>query len=514
MSLIAALALAAASPPSASCQAALGPMYEGTEEEALPGRVNGATLNAQSLAALRRRQGSATITVVGGAFRGADFRAARLRNVCFLDTDLSGSDWRGADASGVGFIRANLAGAKLAGARMPFVALREPKMEGVDASAADFSGGRLDGGWDGSMDNVVLERANLARFDFACGITIGDSCVSGSGVNLRGADLTEARLADWNGEASFAGARIDGTRIALQQLRDIADANLAGSIVLAAGEVEVPVSAAEHAVLLSHTIADAPPPPDAPSFDCARARSRAERAICAESAYELRDLDRTLAAIYRRAAAANPGIAARQRAWLAEREACAPGCLARMYEARMGELIAGMGTPAWARPGARALFVSQRRAFEDSFRSDPLYRRILPVIVADASARVIVRVRADGTIDVDGDATGGNAHSCTLGGERLRFDPRTGWYSGPYEARADDPREWSARPMPVLRFIGDTAEVYRNGVAGWGEDSLDPRPSEYASCGARASFDEMVRVPVSEAELDRMIADLAAASGA
>ncbi|HEY0011849.1 MAG TPA: pentapeptide repeat-containing protein [Allosphingosinicella sp.] len=509
MSLIAALALAAASPPAGSCQAALGPLHEGTAEDAMPGRVDGATLNAQSLAALRRRRGAATITVVGGAFRNADFRAARLRNVCFLDTDLSGSDWRGADASGVGFVRSNLAGAKLEGARMPFVLLREPKMEGVNAAAADFSGGRLDGGWDGSMDDVVLARANLSRFEFACGITIGDACVSGLRVDLRGADLTGARLSDWNGDAAYMGARIDGTRIALHQLRDVADANLAGPILLAAGDVALPISAADHAALLPRLAAAAVAPPDAPSFDCGRARSRAERAICAADAYELRELDRDLAAVYGRAAAANPAVAARQRAWLAEREACAPACLPRMYEARIGELIAGLGTPQWARSGARALFVSERTEFLDSFRTDPLYLKILPVIVADAAARVIVQVHADGTIDADGDAIGGNAHSCSLGGERLRFDPRTGWYSGPFQRHPEDPPEWSERPMPVLRFIGDTAQVYRNGVSGWGEGSLDPRPSEAASCGARAHFPHMVRVPVSDAELDRMLAELA-----
>jgi uncharacterized protein YjbI with pentapeptide repeats len=507
MPLIAALALAAASPHAGSCQAALGPLHEGTAEEALPGRVDGRTLNAQSLAVLRRRRGAATITVVGGAFRGADFRAARLRNVCFLDTDLSGSDWRGADASGVGFVRANLARARLEGARMPFVALREPKMEGVNAAAADLSGGRLDGGWDGSMDRLVLERANLRGFRFDCGITIGDSCASAAGVNLRNADLTGARLSDWNGEADLTGARIDNTRIALHQLRDIADAALAGPILLPTGDGDLPISAAEHAVLLTQLAADTAPS-DAPSFDCARARSRAERAICAADAYELRELDRSLSAIYRRAAAADPAVAARQRAWLAEREACAPACLPRMYEARIGELIAGMGRPTWARPGARALFVGGRTDFADTFRSHPLYLKILPAILEDGFARVLVRVNADGTIDADGDAIGGNAHSCTLGGERLRFDPRTGWYSGPFQARPEDPREWSARPMPVLRFLGDTAEVYRNGVAGWGENSLDPRPSDYASCGVRAHFPHMVRVPVSDAEFDRMIAAL------
>jgi uncharacterized protein YjbI with pentapeptide repeats len=505
MSLIAALALAAASPPAGSCQAALGPLYEGTAEDALPGRVDGATLDAQSLAALRRSRGAATITVVGGAFRNADFRAARLRNVCFLGTDLSGSDWRGADASGVGFVRANLAGAKLEGARMPYVALREPKMEAVNAAAADLSGGRLDGGWDGSMDNVVLERANLRGFHFDCGITIGDSCVSAEGVNLRNADLTGARLSGWNGRATFAGARIDNTRIALHQLRDIAEATLAGPILLPADGADVPISAAEHALLLTRLVSDTAPP-EAPAFDCSRARSRAERAICAEDAYELRYLDRSLGAVYRRAVAADPAVAVRQRAWLAERERCAPTCLPRMYEARIGELIAGMGTPAWARPGARALFVSGRTAFDGSFRSHPLYHRILPAILADAFARVLVRVNADGTIDADGDAIGGNAHMCSLDGDRLRFDPGTGWYSGPYQAQQSDPADWSRRPMPVLRFVGDTAEVYRNGVGSWGEDSRDPRPSDYASCGARAHFPHMVRMPVPEAELDRMIA--------
>lgn len=508
MSLIAALALAAAAPPAGSCQAALGPMHEGTVEEALPGRIDGTTLTPQSLAALRRRQGAATITVVGGAFRNADFRRAGLRNICFLDTDLSGSDWRGADAAGVGFVRAELSGAKLEGARMPFVALREPKMEGVNAAGADFSGGRLDGGWDGSMDNAVFNRANFARFDFACGITIGDSCVSAAGVGLRGADLSGADLSDWGGEAVYTDARIDGTRIALHQLRDIAEADIAGPILLAGGEAEVAISAAEHAALVARLRPDAPPPPDAPSFDCGRARSRAERAICATDAYELRELDRDLAAIYRRAAAANPDVAARQRAWLAEREACAPACLGRMYQARVGELVAGMGPPAWARPGARALFVSERTEFEESFRGDPLYLRILPAIVGGAAARVIVQVNPDGTIEADGDAIGGNAHSCSLGGDRLAFDARTGWYSGPFTPGPDDPRDWGQRPMPVLRFIGEAAEVYRNGVAGWGADSLDPRPSDYASCGARAHFPHMVRVSVPEAELGRMIAEL------
>jgi hypothetical protein len=152
------------------------------------------------------------------------------------------------------------------------------------------------------------------------------------------------------------------------------------------------------------------------------------------------------------------------------------------------------------------LFVQPDVHFASAFRSHPLFARILPVLIDGASGRLLVRVNANGTIDADGDAVGGNAHLCSLGAEGLSPDRSTGWYSGPYEGDADTPAALRGRPMPVLRFLGEIAQVYRNGQGGF-EGSPDPRGSDYASCGARASFGDLVRVPVTEAEAAELLRD-------
>jgi hypothetical protein len=128
----------------------------------------------------------------------------------------------------------------------------------------------------------------------------------------------------------------------------------------------------------------------------------------------------------------------------------------------------------------------------------------VPVIIGSGWSQAVVRVNPNGTIDASGEAVGANAHSCSLGGEGLRFDPATGWYSGPQQSAAEMPAPWRTRPMPVLLLWGERAEVYENGRSGQGGEEGDPRSSDYASCGARAAFSEMVRMPVSEAEIARI----------
>ncbi len=80
-----------------------------------------------------------------------------------------------------------------------------------------------------------------------------------------------------------------------------------------------------------------------PSFDCARARTAPEQAICADVA--LARLDRALASAYRTsldfaAEDAAGAVKSAQRAWLSERNACGgdAGCLAAAYEARLAAL--------------------------------------------------------------------------------------------------------------------------------------------------------------------------------
>lgn len=497
MSLVIALALQAAAPVQ-DCQAAIGPVHDGPELTSLPNQVDGARVGgAAELVRLRAQRGAAPLIVNGGNFARADFGGASLRNLCFVGSNLSGSNWQGADATGTAFVDANLEGANFQRARLRRVLLRQANLQDADATGADLSGGRMDGGWDGSVENLRLDRANLSGFHFDCGITIIDGCPIAGDLRLPGADLTGARFSTYFRFADWTGARIDRTEVSLQQLMDLDRAELAGPILVRGGDTVVTITPAELRTLRPH-IAPASAEPRA-SFDCTRARTAVERQICAPDSAYLRQLDAELAGLYRRALAADSAVAGEQQAWLRERDRCGAdgNCLDSRYRARIGRLIGRLGPPDWIRPGIYALFVEPDISFAAGFQDDPLYRRLLPVLIDGAPGRAVVRVNADRTIDAAGGAVGANAHLCSLGAERLRFDSATGWYSAHPQGDARTPARAGARPVPVVRLRGDRLEVYRGGHADFEED---PRPGDYASCGARASFGEMVRVPVTAGE--------------
>ncbi|MEY4270306.1 MAG: hypothetical protein RLZZ58_1522, partial [Pseudomonadota bacterium] len=50
-------------------------------------------------------------------------------------------------------------------------------------------------------------------------------------------------------------------------------------------------------------------------------------------------------------------------------------------------------------------------------------------------------------------------------------------------------------PMPVVRLWDDQLEVYRGGGS-YNDAGEDSRPSDYVSCGARAFFVTLTRLPV------------------
>lgn len=153
--------------------------------------------------------------------------------------------------------------------------------------------------------------------------------------------------------------------------------------------------------------------------------------------------------------------------------------------------------PSWRRPGATSLFVEATVSFDPAFRATSLYRRLVPVLAGNPPSRVLVTVRRDGRLDVEGDASGGGGHVCSLSGEGLRLDRATGWYSGPHRPYPSEPPEWRDRPMPVLRFRGDWAQAYQP----WHQ--RDPRMGDYITCGARAGFGDMIRLPLTSAEARR-----------
>lgn len=487
------------------CQAALGPLYDGVDVAALPEQVDGKTIaGAAGLARLRASRGDRLLVINGGAFAGADLRQANLKNICFVGTDLSRSDWRGASAPGLGFIDTDLEGARLAGARLPRILLRQANLKDVDATEADFSGGKMDGGWNGSVQNLRLDRANLQRFRFECGITIGDGCPIDGDMSIQAADLTEASLSEYFRFSSWAGARIDRTEVSLAQLLDLDAAELAGPIRVRGGDTAASLSPAEFRTARPHlSVVGAPRPA---SFDCAGARTPVEQAICGQEGENLRSLDAEVAELFQRARASDPQVVAEQQAWLARRDRCGAdiSCIDTAYHQRRDALLGRVGPPDWVRPGAVALFVEPDVGFAPAFRDHPLYRKLLPVLIDGARGRAVIRVRPDGSLEAAGDSVGANAHLCSLAAERLTFDAANGWYSGPYEGDEETPAALRGKPLPVIRFNGDWLEVYRAGQGGW-EGSEDPRPSDYASCGARASFGDMVRVPVTRGEVEALL---------
>jgi hypothetical protein len=138
-------------PESRACRDA--PNYLTGDFERLPGQVDGTLVRgASGLRKLRRKWGNALIILRGGDFSGADLRGARLHNICFVGSKFIGSDWRNARAPGVGFFWSDLTGARLQGARMRNVLIDGPELAKVDATGADFSGGRLSGNAMGSWE--------------------------------------------------------------------------------------------------------------------------------------------------------------------------------------------------------------------------------------------------------------------------------------------------------------------------------------------------------------------------
>jgi len=91
---------------------------------------------------------------------------------------------------------------------------------------------------------------------------------------------------------------------------------------------------------------------EAASFDCARARSASERAICGNRALEDRDVKMaTLYTVNRQLAGGMGALGAmrdRQTQWLGERERCGANvaCIRRAYDTRITELERGVAASA------------------------------------------------------------------------------------------------------------------------------------------------------------------------
>lgn len=488
--------LAAAATP---CEAMLGDLWGEHEPAADVRTVDGTGIRSPE--ALIKAVGQGAI-VQGGSFVGWNFSRMALSNACFVEADLSRSDWTEARAAGIGFIKSNLTDAVLTGIRAPGALFRDANLTNVRAEKADFSGGKLEGGWfDGSVDGLNLDGANLSGFEFSCGITLSDGCPlysSDMPMSARGANLSGAKLSSFHryglNDVELDGALLDRTEISPAQLASLKGRMITHPLVLVGGDARTELTAAE-AQSLADDVAIADPGVRDPSFDCAKAASVAERTICLPDNRDLADADRLLAKTFAQARARNPQLVAEQRQWLKQRDACMgqefpADCLRTAYATRQGQLLGALGESNWLKPGEAALFVDDELPVSDAMRQTPLFKRLAPLLAQASMGYAYIERTADGRYDASGESIGANAHTCTLGAAGLSLDPLTGWYG----VRDSE----SNRRIRVVQIDGDWLRVFADGHP-YGEEAEGS--SDYASCGARAAFGPMRRIALPAAVL-------------
>lgn len=441
-----------------------------------------------------------TILIEGGNFSAWDFTAVKLSNICFEGSDLSDSNWTGTSAAGLGFINANMSGANMSGAVMTDILIRSSNFSRANASGADWSSGKLDGGWDGDVEGLKLDDTNLTGFRFDCGITVADGCpLARSGMSVRGANLA---FSDWSSfgfyDADMTGAILNQTIISPRQLTDFKDAMSMGGIFLSGGDEKVMVLPETWAVLMASALAMEQE--DAPSFDCSAAQTAVEKQICAEENSLIRQYDRQMAALYKQVRKRGKDVEGAQKAWLAKRNGCAvqpdiAACLRQSYDQRVGRLIGLLGEPEWLLSGEEALFLESVVPLGEEVTGSQSYADLVPVLAGASRSSLWVKRSVDGSIEAAGEAVGANAHLCSLRVKGLRFDPASGWYS------LSGPANGARRMFPVLRYHDGRIEVYQNGRLSAEEELPETGPDtgdaqNYISCGARASFPPMVQMAV------------------
>ena len=492
------IAQAVISKPAPTCYAVFGNIWDDADKGIEQREIEGSSLKTPAeFKSLNGKRYSGFTVIKGGDFSGWDFSGMPLERTCFVEANLADADFSKVDTTGIGFIKSDLTGANMRGTKLAGVLFRDAKLENIDARGADFSDGHFDGGWfEGNVAGWNLDDANMRSFTFACGITLPDGCPVYSGgapISARGTDFTGATLHSFGLYNIITdGAKLDQTIIGPGQLPQLRTADIGGDLILRGGDSDVRITPVEARILLAQ-YADQEGIVSNPSFDCSAARSKVEQEICGEYATDLRLLDRQIAALYKRAKVADATVSASQQAWLRARNKCnaeeyAVDCIHESYALRKGQLLAQLGESDWLAPGEAALFVSDVLPVPDAFSKTPLFTKIIPALVGASMTEILVSRREDGLYSIKGSSIGANAHTCSLGADILYFDKATGWYSIVTEGPA----------VPVFQIMDGRLTVFENGKADY---EKYPEASNYASCGARASFPETMRITVDEQTL-------------
>jgi uncharacterized protein len=519
------------SAPAASCQTSAGDVYDEKERAAaIDGKIlTSRTMLVSKIIEQNRDGRKVAVEVAGGDFTGWDFSRITLNNVCFNDSVMKNTTWDDVTLNGVGFIKVDLEGASFKASKMPYVLLRESILKDVDMTGAVLTAGKLDGGWGGSLEHWNLTAADMRHFRFVCSITISDGCpIDREGIKLDNANLTSAEIDGYYlTGVSSKNTVFDDTVVSLWQLPMLSSAAVKGAVRVRGGDELASITPAEVLTLNAAFNAGEVQETKA-SFDCAKAATAAEKVICESYQTGLRNMDRYLASVYKRALARDPAIANTQKLWIKRRDMCsgkdAGTCIMDEYIRRIAqlELVAGTADP--LAKGETALYISRRVNFPPEFAKTALFRRLAPVIIGDSNAQITLTRNKNGSYSISGEAVGANAHTCDAGGDNLHLDRTSGWFSGRPDdgsaVKADSkylrlpplnsqdsarpnpknivaPNQPERRPLvPAFRIQGEVLYIFGDGHADY-----EKYPDAFASCGMRAYFSDMHRIDVPEESL-------------
>ncbi|MEM1134148.1 MAG: hypothetical protein AAGH53_14550 [Pseudomonadota bacterium] len=481
------------------CAQALGDIYGSDAEPIEATEFTGDDIASVDELSTIVESGEGQITIVnGGDFSGWDFRDATLRRVCFKGTKLANSNWQGMTARQIGFIEADLGGANMAGAKMPGVLFRNTGLVDTNSIGADFRNGQFDGGWfKAKIDGWRLDNAKLIGFRFACGITLDDGCpvyTGAPGISLANANLTDADLSSYGHYQTVENALINNTRLSASQFPQFAETSLIG-VARVASYSDAIFFTPDEVRSIAAAYQDANK--DVPSFDCLKASTNVENEICGEYQSALRQKDRDLARLYKRARDARKVSRSSQRKWLRARNDCnfiefLSDCLNQSYDKRIGELLSALGEQDWLQPDEERLFIDEVLPLSDTIKDAPYFPKLERALAYESGAHLLLMRTSDGDYTIQGEAVRANAHICSIDATGLTLDKASGWYS---VTLSDGTKQPIFRyDDGAIRIIGDGQPRYER----W------PQAGNFVSCGARGSFGALVSVSLPNNEMQRV----------
>lgn len=457
-----------------SCRVAAGNL-DGSGS-VLPVAVDGRRLKAfWQIAALRRNTPPGQIIVIeGGDFSRQKIGAIDLSAVCFRGTKLVNTVWTETKGLGIGFINADLTNARFERVEFDNILFRSSTLSNLMAAGSRFAFGQLDGGWANSIAGLNFDGAQLIGFRFICGVTAADGCafdrkqLSMRGTNLSGASLST--FAFW--DTAFDGAILNQTEIGIDQVTRFTPDNIKGPITLRYGRNSVAVPAAAFASLrkaLSNTNADI----------CAAPDKAITKLACASPSPELLRLYRDIELLEQRGATTSL-LSDEPKAYAATLEGCmqkdaiaAHDCAREAMNSWRNKLMFAMQKLQPLENGSRALYLSNDTNHLAVAAESPV---ITPLLASTASSIVLAKKDAKGRIiDVRAATDDVAGRRCVVTDSLIKGKSAIGlslriWSGG---------AEFSTQPTAMSTL-------------------------QTGACNATVTSGPLVRVPISDADFDRL----------